>query len=120
MARILLADDDPAMRSFLSAALEKAGHDICACEDGLQALEKLKSEAPFDLLLTDIVMPGMDGIELSEAAKALYPTLKILFITGFSGIAAQKSETSDGGAQIMSKPFHLIDLIGQVNELLKD
>ena len=120
MARILLADDDPAMRSFLTAALEKAEHNVCAYEDGLQALEKLKTKEPFDLLLTDIVMPGMDGLELSKEAKKLYPNLKTLFITGFSGMMAEKSEISDGGARVMSKPFHLIELIEQVNELLED
>ncbi|MCB1530515.1 MAG: response regulator [Rhodospirillales bacterium] len=119
MPRILLADDDAAMRSFLTAALERAKHEVLSCEDGLKALEKLKTDAPFDLLLTDIVMPGMDGVELSKMAKTLYPDIKILFITGFSAIAAEQSASPDNDARVMSKPFHLIELIRQVNAILE-
>ena len=102
MARILLAEDDEDMRRFLVKALEKAGHDVESFSEGLSAFEELKSQS-FDLLLTDIVMPEMDGIELARRAAELDPGLKIMFITGFrSGGAASglaRPEGSQGAVQ---------------------
>lgn len=114
MAKILIADDDRSMCQFLALALERAGHEVIAAHDGLDALERVKEHAGIDLLLSDIVMPGMDGIELSQNAKRIHPNLKTLFITGFSAIAAGTGDQSP----VMSKPFHLNDLIGQVEALL--
>ena len=84
--RILLAEDDEDMRRFLVKALEKAGYDVVSFGNGLEAYERLKEE-PFTLLLTDIVMPEMDGIELARKASELDPDLKIMFITGFAAVA---------------------------------
>ena len=119
MANILLAEDDNSMRQFLAAALEKAGHRVTPCADGLIAYEALQSESEaFDMLLADIVMPGMDGIELSQKATALYPDLKVLFITGFAAVAMGQAVAAQQHAKILSKPFHLNDLVKQVDELL--
>ena len=82
MGRILLAEDDTDMRRFLARALENAGYSVVAFDNGLSAYERLREE-PFNLLLTDIVMPEMDGIELARKASELDPDLKIMFITGF-------------------------------------
>ena len=78
MARILLAEDDNDMRTFLARALERAGHEVHSFGEGLSAYEELKVRE-VDLLLTDIVMPEMDGIELARRAAELDPALKILF-----------------------------------------
>src|SRR4026208_1891627 len=86
MARILLAEDDDSMRRFLVKALASAGHEVVSCGEGRGALERLKSDV-FDIRLTDIVMPEMDGIELARRAAELDPTLKIMFITGFAAVA---------------------------------
>lgn len=119
MARILIAEDDASMRHFLTAALERAGHGVQACEDGLAALEALRNGEPWDLLLADIVMPGMDGIELSQKAAELVPGLKIMFITGFAAVAMhKKEETLAEPPKILSKPFHLKELVDQVELLL--
>lgn len=116
MARILIAEDDNAMRNFLSMALEKAGHHATACEDGASAFNELnKNPQDYDLLLADIIMPGMDGIELSKKAVVLNPAIKIMFITGFAAIA-QRAEQQD--TKLLSKPFHLKDLVGQIEEML--
>jgi two-component system cell cycle response regulator CpdR len=116
MPRILIAEDDTGMRQFLAAALKRAGHETEACADGMEALDLIRSsETPFDLLLADIVMPGMDGIELSQKATALHPTMKVMFITGFAGVALEaKAEQRP----VMSKPFHLKELVDQVESLL--
>jgi two-component system cell cycle response regulator CpdR len=119
MARILIAEDDASMRNFLSLALTRAGHEVDAREDGLDALSALEDGLRFDLLLADIVMPGMDGIELSQKATALAPDLKVMFITGFAAVALDKAGTApEPGAKVMSKPFHLKDLVDQIEHLL--
>src|SRR6185312_9055464 len=86
MARILLAEDDDNLRSFLSRALERAGHEVHAVGDGDAALA-LAAVNTFDLLLADVVMPGIDGIELARRASVLLPELRVMFITGFAAVA---------------------------------
>lgn len=117
MANIILAEDDGSLRQFIAAALERAGHRVTPCADGLDALDKLRvSPLSFQLLLTDIVMPGMDGIELARLAGALNPVLKIMFITGFAGMAIE--EGAGGGTKLISKPFHLASLVTEVEKIL--
>ena len=85
MARILLTEDDEAVRSFVKRALELDGHTVCASEDGGAALETLVRErGSFDLLLSDIKMPVMDGIALALATARDWPSLPILLMTGFA------------------------------------
>jgi two-component system, cell cycle response regulator CpdR len=117
ISRILLAEDDDSMRGFLVRALKKAGYDVIAYPNGEEAFERLKSE-PFTLLLTDIVMPKMDGIELARRASELDPDLKIMFITGFAAVALNPDNHAPKDAKILSKPFHLRDLVDQVERLL--
>lgn len=117
MAHILLAEDDSSMREFITKALERAGHTVTSCNDGLSALKALENHGDYDLLLTDIVMPGMDGIELSQKAATQKPNIKTMFITGFSGVTIDK-KAPETATKVLSKPFHLNDLVAQVNELL--
>ncbi len=118
MAKIILAEDDASMRHFLCQALARAGHEVVPCEDGVVALQTLQEVTDFDLLLADIVMPGMDGIELSQKATALFPGLKVMFITGFAAVAMGQPPAARTTARILSKPFHLKDLIDQIDQLL--
>ena len=85
-AKILLAEDDNDMRRFLVKALEKAGYKVLSYDNGASAYDRLREE-PFSLLLTDIVMPEMDGIELARRASELDPDIKIMFITGSAAVA---------------------------------
>ncbi len=119
MAHILIAEDDDSMRGFLTLALEKAGHRVTPCADGLAAYKAAEDFGKtVDLLLADIVMPGMDGIELSQRVSQLYPHIKILFITGFSAVAMGAGLGNNDNTKILSKPFHLNDLVKQVNDIL--
>ncbi|MCC6597236.1 MAG: response regulator [Alphaproteobacteria bacterium] len=121
MAHILLAEDDRSMCGFLTLALQKAGHSVTVTHDGLAALQVLQDEtpdAPFDLLLADIVMPGMDGIELSQKVSRLRPDIKVMFITGFAAVALGREDFHPEKSKILSKPFHLNDLVVQVETLL--
>jgi two-component system, cell cycle response regulator CpdR len=119
LRRILLAEDDEDMRRFLVKALAKAGYDVVSFGNGLEAYERLKEE-PFTLLLTDIVMPEMDGIELARKASELDPDLKIMFITGFAAVALNPDSHAPKDAKILSKPFHLRDLVDEVERMLAD
>ena len=117
MAKILLAEDDDDMRRFLVRALEKAGHDVTSFAEGASAFEEVK-QATFDLLLTDIVMPEMDGIELARRAAELDPGLKIMFITGFAAVALNPDSRAPKDAKVLSKPFHLRDLVAEVERMV--
>jgi two-component system cell cycle response regulator CpdR len=118
LQRILLAEDDEDMRRFLVNALNKAGFDVVAFGNGLEAYERMKEE-PFTLLLTDIVMPEMDGIELASRANELDPDIKIMFITGFAAVALNPDNQAPKDAKILSKPFHLRDLVDEVERILE-
>ena len=115
--RILLAEDDDDMRRFLDKALKKAGYDVISFGNGADAFERLKEE-PFTLLLTDIVMPEMDGIELARRAAELDPELKIMFITGFAAVALNPDNHAPKDVKVLSKPFHLRDLVQEVERLI--
>jgi two-component system cell cycle response regulator CpdR len=115
--RILLAEDDESMRSFLERALTKAGYEVIAFANGKDAHERLQEE-PFTLLLTDIVMPKMDGIELARRASELDPDLKIMFITGFAAVTLNTNSRPPKDARVLSKPFHLKDLVREIDRLL--
>ena len=117
MAKIILAEDDDDMRRFLVKALEKAGHHVTAFGEGASAFEEIK-QTTFDLLLTDIVMPEMDGIELARRAAELDPHLKIMFITGFAAVALHPDSKAPKDAKVLSKPFHLRDLVAEVDRMM--
>ncbi len=121
MANILLVEDDHAMLNFLVKALENASHIVTPKSDGMEALEAINNpNNNFDLLLTDIVIPGIDGIELAKKAADANPDVRIMFITGFSAMATkQEKQGTASNSKLMSKPFHLNDLIEQVETLLK-
>jgi two-component system cell cycle response regulator CpdR len=116
MPRILFAEDDDSLRGFLARALERAGHEVEACADGEEAAEHIDRD--WDLLLTDIVMPGMDGIELARLAADRHPGLRIMFITGFAAVALKAEETALPGARVLAKPVHLRELVVEVERML--
>ncbi len=118
MANILLAEDDESLRRFLAAALVKAGHAVTDFGDGEAAYECIKNVAAFDLLLTDIVMPGMDGIELAKRAAEINTALKIMFITGFAAVALHPSSNAPKQAKVLSKPFHLREIVQEVERMI--
>ena len=117
MAKIILAEDDGDMRRFLVKALQNAGYDVISYDNGLSAYHRLREE-PFQLLLTDIVMPEMDGIELARRATELDPDIKIMFITGFAAVALNPDSQAPRDAKILSKPFHLRDLVSEVDKMM--
>lgn len=115
--RILLAEDEPAMRTYLARALEKAGYSVESVDRGTSALPLLEAES-FDLLLSDIVMPEMDGIELAQRCNEISPHTKVMFITGFAAVTL-KASRDQPQAKVLSKPFHLRDLVLEVERIFE-
>ncbi|MEL6503961.1 MAG: response regulator [Pseudomonadota bacterium] len=115
--KILLAEDDNDMRRFLEKALLNAGYEVTSYDNGASAYERLREE-PYTLLLTDIVMPEMDGIELARRATEIDPDLKVMFITGFAAVALNPESEAPKEAKVLSKPFHLRDLVNEVEKML--
>ena len=116
MPRILLAEDDESLRGFLARALERAGYEVTACADGEEAVAVLEED--WDLLLTDIVMPGIDGIEVARQAAARHPGLRIMFITGFAAVALAATVAAPAGAKVLSKPIHLREIVSEVERMI--
>lgn len=115
--RILLAEDEEAMRTYLARALENAGYEVVSVDRGTTAAPLLESEQ-FDLLLSDIVMPEMDGIELAQICSDVSPRTKVMFITGFAAVSLRASKEQPQ-AKILSKPFHLRDLVLEVERMFE-
>jgi two-component system, cell cycle response regulator CpdR len=116
--RILLAEDEEAMRTYLARALTNAGYQVSAVDCGTAALPLLRT-GEFDLLVSDIVMPEMDGIELAQHCAEVSPRTKVMFITGFAAVSLRASREQPS-ARVLSKPFHLRDLVLEVERLFDD
>ena len=106
------------MRTYLERALNKAGYEVTSVDRGTEALPLLEKES-FDLLLSDIVMPEMDGIELAQRCAEVAPHTKVMFITGFAAVSLRASREHPQ-AKVLSKPFHLRDLVLEVERVFED
>jgi two-component system cell cycle response regulator CpdR len=119
MARILIAEDEAALRGQIARALTAAGHAAVATADGGEALDKLlQDDGSFDLLLTDIKMPVMDGIALALAAARDFPHLIIVLMTGFAEQRERASALKPLIRDVLAKPFSLIELQSAVTRVL--
>ncbi|MCZ4281645.1 response regulator [Kiloniella laminariae] len=106
MAKILIAEDDKAVRSFVARALMHKQHEVKTVSDGMQALEALQEET-FDLLITDIVMPGLDGIGLALKVAKDAPDMPVLLMTGYSAEKQRAHNLEELVFQVVTKPFSL-------------
>lgn len=108
MARILLADDDAAMRDLARRALLADGHDVTVVQDGQDALELIEADPKaFDLLISDVQMPGLDGLSLAAAAVARNPALRIVLMTAFAGGVTIPDGLSGKIRSVLTKPLTL-------------
>ncbi len=113
--RILLVDDDDDVRDYTATVLEEAGYDVRVAARGEAAVRLLATGEPFDLLITDIVMPGWDGPELARRVKSIRPDLKVLYMTGFTRHIAP-AELVD--CEVLDKPFQREKLLHAVRHML--
>jgi CheY-like chemotaxis protein len=110
MARILIAEDEEPLRSLLRRALTEVGHEVSAAADGAEALDLLGARGRFDLLLSDIKMPVMDGIALALAAARDYPDLGILLMTGYADQRERAHGLDALIVDVIQKPFTLAEI----------
>ena len=106
MSKILIAEDDAAVQAFVERALRHRGHETVTVGDGLAAVVALRNET-FDLLLTDIAMPGLDGIGLALKASKDYPDMKILMMTGYASERQRAHNLEALIHRVIEKPFTL-------------
>ncbi len=118
-ARILVAEDDRAVQSFVARALRLRGYQVTAVDDGLQALEALNA-GTYDLLVTDIVMPGLDGIALALKVARDDPDLPILLITGYSADRQRAHNLDELICRVLVKPFSLQEICDTVADVLRE
>jgi len=117
--RVLIVDDEEMIRNFLVSVLSKQGQDCQTARDGLEALEKIKNNS-FDAVVTDIVMPRMDGITLTQETVKLYPDLPILVITGHAEEYSAKSAIAAGAREFIKKPFSLPEFIIRFDKMMRN
>ena len=119
MARILLADDDAATRDLVRRALATDGHSVDSTQDGTEALEKLQgAPTAYDLLITDVQMPGLDGIALAEQGLAGYPKLRVLLMSGFADELGRAGKLKQKVSSVLTKPFTLEQIKAAVKAAL--
>ena len=119
MPRILIADDEASMRALVARAIAMDGHETVTAQDGAEALEILTREGgAFDLLLTDIQMPIMDGIALALSAARDFPELTILLMTGFADQRERASNLNAIVHDVITKPFSVADIRTAVADAL--
>jgi CheY-like chemotaxis protein len=119
MARVLIADDEDSMRALVARAIAMDGHDTVAAQDGAEALDILiREDGAFDLLLTDIQMPIMDGIALALAAARDFPQVTILLMTGFADQRERASNLNAIIHDVITKPFSVADIRTAVADAL--
>jgi two-component system cell cycle sensor histidine kinase/response regulator CckA len=116
---VLVAEDDPSVRTLVKSVLERNGYRVLVAEDGLAALELARlAKGRIDLLLSDVVMPGMNGRALRDALLELYPRLRVLFMSGYTGDVLTGLGGLDRDVSLVSKPFTPEILLGGVRKLL--
>jgi two-component system cell cycle response regulator CpdR len=119
MSRVLIVDDEEAMRLLVARAIAMDGHETVTAQDGAEALEILtREDGAFDLLLTDIQMPVMDGIALALTAARDFPQLTILLMTGFADQRERASGLNAIAHDVISKPFSVADIRTAVADAL--
>jgi len=113
---VLLVDDDAAVRAIAAAALRESGLEVIEAADGLEGFVQFEAHPEIGLILTDVVMPGIDGFKVAEIAKLLRPTVKVLYVTAYPGQADEYLGIRHG--EILMKPYRLAALVAAVRRTL--
>jgi CheY-like chemotaxis protein len=117
--RVLVVEDEPSVRQFLSSQLKSLGYRVATAGAGPEALRLLRTDCDFDLLLTDVVLPeGMSGIELTKRARTIYPDLRVLLTSGYSGDVFKQHDNADRELPLLNKPYRRKELADMVRRVL--
>jgi DNA-binding NtrC family response regulator len=119
MAKLLIVEDDESVRTLSARAFERAGHSVHVAEDGAQGLERIiEAQGGYDIVVSDIRMPEMDGIEMAKAAAAKFPDLKIVLMTGYADQRERAEELNGIILDVVQKPFTLAEIRARVGRAL--
>jgi two-component system cell cycle sensor histidine kinase/response regulator CckA len=117
--RVLVVEDEPAVRRLAADGLARVGYRVTRMPDAESALRALEATAePFDLMITDVIMPGMDGVQLADQVRARWPTTRVLFMSGYAGERLAARGLGNDDQHLLHKPFTLRDLIARVRAVL--
>lgn len=120
MAKILIVEDDESVRAFTARAIAAAGHEVETAEDGDEGLETIRSkDGRYDLILSDIRMPAMDGIEMAKRAASEFPGLRILLMTGYAEQRERAADLQEIIVDVVPKPFTLVEIRSKVQQALQ-
>lgn len=119
MSKILVVDDDEQMREDISEMLSREGYTVTHVGSGEEALEKIKEEH-FDVILTDLIMPGIDGMEVLRQSKRIKPAVRVIMITGFGTIENAVEAMKEGASDYVSKPFKINEVQATVKRALEE
>jgi len=117
MVRVLIVDDEEPVRTFVQRVVALGHCETAVAADGPEAIERAASQGPFDVLLTDLVMPGMNGDELARRLREMDPSLKVLYLTGFSERLFKERVTLSEGEAFLDKPCTVKALLQAVSLL---
>ena len=117
--KILLVDDDPSILEILTDLMAIFGHDHVTARDGVEAIEKLKHDS-FHIVLTDMMMPNMDGMELLKHISANYPSIKVMVVTGYDRTFTYTDVIRAGASDFISKPFNTDELEAKINRIVRE
>ncbi len=119
-ARVLLVDDEPQIRSLLRSLLSRQGYEVTEAADGVEALSLCEQGSSFDLLLTDVIMPRMDGVQLSEKVAALLPAIRVLFMSGRCEVEKVATQVTQFGFGFIKKPFQIEEVSACIRLQLRE
>jgi len=118
-SRILVCDDEDALRTILSSELAGAGYDVATAADGEEGITEVKNQK-FDLVLLDIKMPKKDGFEVLKYIKKEQPAVKVIMLTGFADLKNAIESKKYGAEDFVSKPYDLVDLLTTIERVLSE
>jgi CheY-like chemotaxis protein len=119
MAKLLIVEDDESVRTLAARALERDGHDVTIATDGVQGLDMIRlALGGYDLVVSDIRMPEMDGIEMATAAAREFPAVRIMLMTGYADQRERAEELNGIILDVVQKPFTLAEIRARVGRAL--
>ena len=118
-SRILVVDDEDALRMVLSSELSSSGYEVATASDGDEAITVIQNKK-FDLVLLDIKMPKVDGFEVLKFIKKNFPTMKVIMLTGFADLKNAIESKKHGAEDFVSKPYDLVDLLTTIERVLSE